>query len=386
MKNLIESLIANYFCLKLTINEKFKEIKEVDNRLCLKIIRDKIFEEPCKMDKVVEYINYAFPKAKNILQISMYSMCSRKDKKYNILIDGNANYSLHRWSTLRKDQTLTMTIPKNVRKYELEEFKKLCKKFLKCKVNFLPITYGKSAYHNRHIVPISVQYELGGVEKLREKYDVIVSIFCQIKNCDVYFFDISKVLDYERPYIDEFITYQQECDVVFGPNYNQISLLPQVVYDWPLLNIKILDKFEEYYEKNIPEIEEIRKLSEKYDGLVFFPFRVTDKAYQFETIHKFCQETNKLMVITDPNDNISDELSHIYKVKYKNRKEFFINFITSDLDFKIYCTEDIFKTIHITIFEILYFCPEKYVFWPLRNNEEVNRIYIERARGRLYAG
>lgn len=304
----------------------------------------------------------------NCVIVQQVSMRSYKTGEYNFHLDGNINLTLHRLF-LTGVTNFTWVLPDKFSKIGLQYLKQVLDTFnINC--NFVFIPYGKNAYENRKVVPISFnnlnQFDL----KFYNKY--IVSDFCAIP-ADLYTFNISKVPGLDRAYIDEFIELQQKAAnrapvIVLNDNQKQLldgNIITQnYILDEDLLVHIFNNSLSSAYTKLLINI-----FNNHDKGFVFFPFRISDKAYKFEKVLEYCKTTNKRLLVTDVNDSLNEEskyiinLSKLFDTFDKKKLYFTILYLARFFDIKVICYEDIFEVMHQAPIELAYFLKDQFTMY-----------------------
>ena len=302
----------------------------------------------------------------HVYMVQQYSMRRYDTNEYELLYDGNLNLTLNRLYLLPPNFTVSITVPINHNKQHLAVLKVFIAKHIKCKVQFIEMTYGLNAVENRKIVPMFADQQTMADT-------IMVSDFSGSKYADIYTFNVSKVPDFPRDYVDSYIVEMQAVQdtPIFVLNENQLELLPRATVQDKLMSKVLLEEQFKYYstlEDSKPELDIIKQLANG-KPFVFFPFRISDKAYQFEFVKAMCELSGRLLVITDPNSSTKD-MPGVWTVQAQNKKAFYVNMLLSDLDYTIECYEDFFKVVHQSMLEMVHFVPTKFKF----NCTEISQV------------
>ena len=243
----------------------------------------------------------------NVFIIQQYSMRNHTDGIYNPLLDGNLNLTLHRiyHSLMKKpDMVVSITIPNSINEVELKFLKEFTKKEFDDRVKFIPIEYGINAYENRkkfdEITKLDSKFLLGS--------DLIISDFEGISSNIapiVYNFNISKVPDLDRWYVDEFFESQanrvSSATSAYVLNENQkeyfvescetqvqaMDVSGTVIVDSEIINKTLFMKQVKFFISLLDDDMKIKvesfmsKEVMNCDQLFFMPFRLTDECYNF---------------------------------------------------------------------------------------------------------
>lgn len=273
---------------------------------------------------------------KNIYILQQYSMRNHSDNKYNPLLDGNLNLTFNRiYNAVHHNPELkvTITIPTNVNENQYSDLKKfVIQAFGEDRIFFEEIEYGLNAPDNFE--------KFSKLYFIDKKYDLFISSFAsECYNYDsadrvktIYSFNISKVDGMDREYIDKFYEWQEAIVqhsclnknriYVLNENqkdqfiktlgeFNELTVKQMVIVDSHLVNIKFLEQQMNFF--NTIDFDELKRIH-KYlknssrDKNIFFPFRLSDKCYEFEfLLSKILESKDKYnLFITDPNDSINE--------------------------------------------------------------------------------
>jgi len=319
---------------------------------------------------------------KNIFILQQYSMRNHTDNKYNPLLDGNLNLTFNRiYNSVKNNPNLnyTITIPTNINESQYETLKILVDKiFGENRIFFKEIEYGINAPAN---------YEkFSGDYIIDNKYDLFITYFANYGiNIDkftnnqeykiIYCFNISKVKDLSREYIDKFFKIQYESvksftNKVYVLNQNQkdyfleyskeindifikeLQIKQNVLVDSLLINKTFLNnQIINLIPNETNEITHdfLKILKNRKSNFIFFPFRLSDKCYEFEFLLEKISKSNSYytIFITDPNNTINDYIIpnnvNIYNLQNKkyDSKVMYLLFL-------MYCNE---YNVSIPVFE-----------------------------------
>lgn len=327
-----------------------------------------------------------------IFMVQQYSMRNHSDGKYNMLLDGNLNLTLHRLSFLEdKKVDVYITRPTNVDEEQLhilEDF--IDYNPLLPNIKFLPIEYGINALDNRTTVPKHLSTDV--FDNIESNADLIVSDFENYepqfrlpydrKAKLIYNFNISKVEELDRPYIDDFFDKQMtripQADYTYVLNENQRDYLidqKRVLIDQKMVQSKVVVDHEQFNQQFLAsQCDFFKKYSDKkliesqldqyknYD-IVFFPFRISDKCYDIQGVIDYAKQKyfNPIILTTDPNDS-QDDLDPIVKkldmgsgLGKKANYLLILSRYLQDRDMDIICFENPVDVLHQSLLEIYSF-------------------------------
>lgn len=251
----------------------------------------------------------------NVLWIPIFSMRSYDTSEYAICKDGNFQLTLSR--IMASDfKHITLVLPTNLS--DLEEFKNTyCDLFSRVSLKFLK--YGINAVDTRNNF-----WKLNKVffdSSLMNRIDLIITDitgYAGTMKKDLPFinnFNVTKLPGLQRPYIDEFF----ESDLkniekaLFTTVINPCQQ-EHIVETSKNLGDKVLSYTKIAHTRMLPIIPiiPIDSISEKArlanpSRTIFWPFRISDKAYQFEKFYELFNSKNLgdlyTLMITDPNDS-----------------------------------------------------------------------------------
>ena len=295
-----------------------------------------------------------------VLIIPQFSMRSYKTGTYSLLADGNLNLVLHQIFNSTKTNEYVITIPKDHVREDLEVIKEKILPNFDCKVTFMEIPYGIHADANRTVVPrhfdnfsyFEFAYVISYFENLRPDIPWVLKM------------SMSKIKELDRPYADKHYNSFIEAlghhwliraDVLNYSQYEMVKLtdpelLKNVNVNEQCLNRKFYDILrEEFVDQDIVAV-----LNEVVpDNALFFPFRISDKAYDFERASML----GRPVVVTDPNESLQNpdviKLTGDLKVLLFSMLELMKT--RTDIDIPLY--EDCELAVHQLIIEVAYSRP-----------------------------
>ncbi len=296
---------------------------------------------------------------KDVLFAQQVSMRTYDTNEYQLLYDGNINLTLNRVYKLDRSYTVGITIPIRHNVSHLVQLKKFIAENIECKVYFIPIEYGINADENRTVVPESV--------RLRALYrnDVVVSDF-ELIDADIYTFATSKVEGMPRPYVDKWIDVQQKLTApIFVLNYNQLVLLPNAIVQDEVMSTALLDAKRDFYINAHDVSNDMSNIVEfsKTHQVVFFPFRISDRAYKFDEVLSLARVFNWKIICTDTNHSGQVFLDDcVYYVQTEYKQTIYMQLLASDIQVLVLCFEDQFVASHQGIMELVYYAPHKFKY------------------------
>lgn len=290
-----------------------------------------------------------------VLIIPQYSMRSYRTGTYSLLADGNLNIVLHHIFNDTKTNEYTICIPIDHVKEDLEILiKKIVPQF-KCSINFMEIPYGYNAEDNRTAVPHFFN------KFTFYSYSYVISYFENLQ-CNIPWIlkmHMSKIEELGRPYADryygDFIQALKDpmlirADVLNYAQYNMVNRTnPAEVYkvnvNEQCLNIKLYNILGSLFTK-ASIVKQLDDVIPK--NAIFFPFRISDKAYDFERV----KALGRPVVVTDPNESLDDPM--VIKLS-GNMKEILFSTLwlmqeRVDIDIALY--EDCELAVHQLIIEL----------------------------------
>lgn len=297
---------------------------------------------------------------KDIVFVQQVSMRTYDTNEYQLLYDGNINLTLNRIYKLDRSYTVFITIPTKHNKSHLIQLKKFIADNIKCAVYFIPIEYGINADENRTVVPKNIESTLCVLGEHR----VFVSDF-ELIDADIYTFATSKVDGMLRPYVDKWIDVQQKLTApIFVLNHNQTILLPNAIIQDKVMSEALLNAKRDFYinAHNVSrDIDVVLNAARNEQEIIFFPFRISDRAYKFAEILALAKIYNWKIIATD-NNHSGKEDPHVYYVKTEYKQTFYMQLLSSDIPFTILCFEDQFVASHQGIMELVYYASDKFKF------------------------
>jgi hypothetical protein len=261
----------------------------------------------------------------NVLWIPIFSMRSHETGLYSILKDGNFQLALNR--ALASDfEDITITIPRNhgdgAETIELIHRLSLKRRQLrgdKYAIHVKELWYGENAVDTRKRFWQQNNCTFGEIIKNFDLVITDVTGYCWsgvtpfVNN-----FNITKIEGLERPYIDEF--FEQDVKsaklALFTTVLNPAQKENLEAAGVPGRYVKVYQKacHESYYFENTMFFKSIIKPHE-----IFWPFRISDKAYRFEEfLEQFeAQGLHEYLgiLITDPNDSYKLDKPYIRKIR-----------------------------------------------------------------------
>lgn len=305
-----------------------------------------------------------------ILFIPMYSMRSHEDGAYKMLKDGNFQSVLSRMLDLVKTDDIHCTFP-----FDTSDFNDVQNILKDVPINFMPVEYGLNAMDTRENF-----WKLNPDFIDEKRFDYVVTDIGGFPYKNIKFinnFNISKIKGLERSYVDKFfdievesalkaestivINEAQRLEFIFTNKW----LDNKVYTNKKLLNPDIY----KYFTDNTP-IDKEHILTKE---TLFWPFRLTDKAYQFEWVYSYLKANHNMLpkgfeiVVTDPNntlDQFQHLLSNIIPVRKITPSKAQYYKILEQKPLMI-MLDDIDKVLHPGLIEFLYF---KCRIITLRNN------------------
>lgn len=275
------------------------------------------------------------------LVIPIYSMRSYKTGKYSLLKDGNLQLHLNRY----QDGDI-ICVPLKETCEDLEELKQFFPY-----IHFQEIYYYENAYSTRKNFWAK---NLWGVEQLMDFYGTthIVTDITGYSGKFPFFNNFNITMDpkIERPYIDEFIYTDVESvnNSVYTTVLNECQKDVLVKYgaDPELIYVN-----QRVVKPGVPEAYLDRLGPTKIDG-VFFPFRISDKCYDFEGVYNSCYEQGVNLIVTDPNDTLVPEVYTLCRLIKPSKQEYY-SILSSKpvIDYR----ENPEKVFHPGLAEFIYF-------------------------------
>lgn len=243
-----------------------------------------------------------------VLFCPIFSMRSYKTGKYSILKDGNFQLAMSR--VLASDfDAVTVTVPDDA-----SDFEETIKRFeMHTKVNFVEAKYGENAVQTRK----SFWDQNQRLEML--DIDILITDITGYpgKSPVIYNFNITKLPELNRPYIDSFF----EADILSIRNSLFTTVLnprqkEYIVEQFPELDDKVKVYLKCASQNLLPRSLQVLA-NPKY---IFWPFRLSDKAYRWdEFIEVFeraeLQKLGYTVTITDPNESSKNLPAYVRKIE-----------------------------------------------------------------------
>lgn len=278
------------------------------------------------------------------LIVPIYSMRSYEDGKYAVLKDGNFQLHLHRMDI---DNDI-IAVPHGCS--DLEDLRKF---FPNLKI--MQLTYGENAYDTRKKF-WKINFDDVYSFILNTGHNLITDITGLYDSGLEYSYNMNISYDKDNPrsYIDEFyfsdlktvdksiITTvlnhsQKETMVNHGISPDKIQVNQRV------LNPKVLEVF--MGDVSVPDIT---------DG-IFFPFRISDPCYDFDSVILEAKKRDMKLYITDPNNSYDkNKLSHFDFIELikPNKEEYYSLLAQKPV---IVYNENPEKVFHPGLAELIYF-------------------------------
>lgn len=248
------------------------------------------------------------------LIVPMYSMRSYKTGKYSLLKDGNLQLHLN-----RHQKGDVIVIPHSLQCEDSEELQEYFPDII-----FEEAVYQENAYKSRKTF---WEYNTFMVDSLANFYncDAVVSDITGYKGAfPVFFnFNITKDPKHPREYIDEFI--QEDVDSVNRSIYTTVlnKCQKDVLVSHGALSDKIIVT-QEVITPGVPEkFMQQSCIDFDWKNTIFFPFRISDKCYDFDYVYHTCKMYDLKLVITDPNDSWDKEKYPDCELLKLNKSEYY---------------------------------------------------------------
>lgn len=263
----------------------------------------------------------------NVLWIPIFSMRSYDTGKYAILKDGNFQLSLSR--ILASDfDSITIAVPTDAS--DFVEFVSRVGAIAGDRAIYVkPMHYGENAVETRHKF-WTLNHDFFYSELVLD-FDLLITDitgYAGTMSYDIPFinnFNITKLPELNRPYIDQFF----ETDIknmeaalfttVINPRQREYIL--EVA---PHLKDKVIAYTKVAHTSLMPSDHRTRVFTADQARTIFWPFRISDKAYKWDAFLEMFIE-NKLdkrykIVITDPNDSYKGDHKFVKKVKMSKQE------------------------------------------------------------------
>jgi hypothetical protein len=286
----------------------------------------------------------------NVLWIPIFSMRSYETGEYSALKDGNFQLTMSRVLASNFDRVF-VAVPEDTS--DLDELAERFKDHPH--VYFTQMKYGANAVATRDFFWIA-NTEL--LKSLEVNVDVVISDVTGYTGLKpvVYNFNITKLPELNRPYIDRFFEAdlksieQSLFTTVINPRQREYilevrpDLLDRVIVNTKCAHTDLLPKF--------PKTKPPEKL-------IFWPFRISDKAYQWEQFlaafeEQGLHEDGYVILCTDPNDTL--ECDKPFVMKKKLTKEQYYRILASQPI--VVMLDDIDTVLHPGTIEFFHYaCP-----------------------------
>lgn len=262
----------------------------------------------------------------NVLFCPIFSMRSYETGQYSILKDGNFQLMMSRVLASDFDRVF-VSVPDDA-----SDFEEVLKRFDDGEhVHFVRMKYGENAVGTRDLFWES-NAEL--MKNLQTGIDLLITDITGYQGTlpVVYNLNITKLPELDRPYIDRFFETdlksieQSLFTTVLNPRQREYilevrpDLLDKVIVNTKCAHSNLLPKFQK---------------SKAPEKLIFWPFRISDKAYKWKEfleafIEQGLEEQGYTIVITDPNDTYSsDWVTERFVTKVKLSKDEYYEMLSS---------------------------------------------------------
>ena len=318
---------------------------------------------------------------KNVLMVPVYSARSYDTNLYDLAADGNVSKYLMK--ILKSNaNSIDIFYPDNSKNYL--DIIAISNKYAKCKVNWIPVRYGENALKTRNMGDVFLEY----IFDKKKKYDIIITEINSLAlNVAVTggneFCNKENLLYWVGTHNMDGLRWDA-CETVnkmIAKEINTACLMPaqKECFKGKSFN----DKYEydpTYFDKKI----------------IFFPFRLSDKAYNLETfksiIYKMLEkgESNFKVLYSDVNDShiLDNEPKDVF-IKVPSNK-YVYQAILKGKPIIIYL-DDLIHNSHSNIFEFNYYGCEIIMFENdvislnenihfVKNNFEIEEKLIELLR------
>lgn len=302
-------------------------------------------------------------------------MRSYETGKYATLKDGNFQLSMAR--VLASDfKEITVCIPKD--SSDLDElFAKYKVLTDSLKVVFKLIEYGDNAVHTREIFWGVNWVDFWDAEHV---FDLLISDITGYKGLlpVIYNFNITKLPELDRPYIDKFweqdlVSIEQSLfTTVLNPRQRDY-----IIYVRPDLASKVIVNTKCAHTRLMPN----DRPNPAGDRVIFWPFRLTDKAYQWEQFKEefersYLAAEGYTVMITDPNESAPKDLRDLpsYVIPMRPTKEEYYEILS--MKPIVIMLDDIDKVLHPGTIEFFYYGCNVITFESelIRNNNVIHDL------------
>ncbi len=291
-------------------------------------------------------------------------MRSHESDEYYLLKDGNFQLTLSRILASDYD-SIVMTIPTRVA--DMEEFESLVashpslSKRLKC----VRVEYGINAVNTRETFYQTNREIL--LQLIRTPIDLVITDITGFYKLGesiphINNFNVTKLDELDRPYVDKF--FDEDLKSIEAAKLTTVINEKQrekIISVRPDLATKVVSYTMVAHEDLLPKQnthETFEIPGTTYDRMIFWPFRISDKAYKFQDFLKIFVEEGLYrefdLVITDPNDSYTG--THAFIKKIKPTKEQYYKILSSCP--MVVMLDDIDLVLHPGTIEFFYYsCP-----------------------------
>lgn len=315
----------------------------------------------------------------NIAQ--QYSMRSHDTGLYNIMLDGNFNLTLSRLYEISKNnkvKKIKISAPNN--RTNDDFFNTINEQLFNNKIELVNYEYGINAMDNMKKFANSNNAICGLMSKNRNSINLSYFPLKQNDVDIVYLFNISKVDGLVRDYIDTFYDKQLEIvnntdSKVYVLNENQrlqfikdtnkirdnknFMTYNNVVTDNHYFNVEFYSNLSKLLlsGSNENELDALYGHRSEIGNTYFFPFRLSDKAYDFKGLLEL-SDKNDIILVTDPNDSLNEfDTTGLNVIKLcpteKYNSKHILNYILKNSkNMYLYLNEDFETVAHQTLIEI----------------------------------
>lgn len=288
-----------------------------------------------------------------VLFVPMFSMRSYATGQYATLKDGNFQLSMSR--ILACDfESVVVCVPRDAS--DLDELNLKYKDLLEAgKISFRSIEYGENAVDTRKTFWGVNWVPFWCAEK---NFDLLISDITGYKGLlpVVYNFNITKLPELDRPYIDQF--WEQDLEAIQTSLFTTVLNPRQreyIVQQRPDLDSKVIVHSKCAHEDLMPK-SVIQLASTK---TIFWPFRISDKAYKWtEFLEAFKEQRLEAegftVVITDPNESSAELPAFVTKIS-PSKEEYYKILSSRPI---VVMLDDIDTVLHPGTVEFFYYgCP-----------------------------
>lgn len=249
------------------------------------------------------------------LFIPMVSMRSYKTGAYTLLKDGNLQLMMARITHAPIAAGSFLALPHDAE--DTEEFIRHFK-LAELGIQVMLFNYGKNAADTRKNFWMLNEF---AVLKLEELVDVVV--VDQIhsypgKKPVIYNFNITKLPELDRPYVDCF--FEQELKSMQSAAFSTVLNPAQrshILSQCPDLVNTVFTYTKCASAQLLPRVDNVIPLDE---NCIFWPFRLSDSAYKFTEVLELFDADEELrtkykIVVTDPNESLKIDRPYLVKIK-----------------------------------------------------------------------